>query len=43
MCGYFFIGFTDFILNCKSLLDYINLYFPIDYEENDEIRLKYVQ
>ena len=27
MCGYFFIGFVDFMLKGKSFLDYINLFF----------------
>ena len=38
MCGYFCIGFTDFVLEGKSLLDYTN-----DYENNDNIILKYFQ
>ena len=32
MCGYFCIGFIDFMLKGKSLLDYTNLYFTNDYE-----------
>ena len=43
MCGCFCIGFTDFMLKCKSLLDYANLCFPNDYETNDQIILKYLQ
>ena len=39
MCGYFCIGFIDFMLKCKSLLEYINLFSPYDYEKNDEIIL----
>ena len=31
MCGYFWIGFIDFILKGKSLLDYTNLFSPNDY------------
>ena len=31
MCGYFCIGFIDFILKGKSLLDYTNLFSPNDY------------
>ena len=27
MCGYFCIGFIDFMLNGKSLLDHTNLFF----------------
>ena len=26
MCGYFCIGFTDFMLKGKNLLDYTNLF-----------------
>ena len=43
MCGYFCIGFIDFILKGKSLLDYKNLFFPNAYEKNDKIILKYFQ
>ena len=43
MCEYFCIGFVDFILKGKSLLDYINLFLPNDYEKNDKIILKYFQ
>ena len=31
MCGYFCIGFTDFILKGKTLLDYI-FFSPNEYE-----------
>ena len=41
MCGYFGIGFIDFMLKGKSLLDYANLFSPDDYEKNDKIILKY--
>ena len=43
MCGYFGIEFIDFILKCKSLLDYTNLLSPNDYKKNDKIILKYFQ
>ena len=43
MCGYFGIGFIDFILKCKSLLDYTNLLSPNDYKKNDKIILKFFQ
>ena len=42
ICRYLCIGFIDFILKRKSLLDYINLFSHNDYEWNDEI-LKYFQ
>ena len=28
MCGYFCVGFIDFMLKGKSLLDYTNLFSP---------------
>ena len=37
MYGYFCIGFIDFMLKGKSLLDYTNLFSPNDYEKNDKI------
>ena len=43
MCGYFGIGFIDFMVNGKSLLDYTNLFSPIDYEKNHKMMLKYFQ
>ena len=41
MYGYFCIGFIDFMLKGKSLLNYSNLFSPSDYEKNDKIILKY--
>ena len=43
MCGYFWIGFIDFMLKGKSLLDYTSLFSPNDYEKNDKIIIKYFQ
>ena len=43
MCGYFCIGFIDFFLKGKSLLDYTNLFFPNKCEKNHNIILKYFQ
>ena len=43
MCGYFFIGFTDFVLKDKSFLDYENLLSSNEYEKNDRKVLKYFQ
>ena len=40
MCGYFCIGFIDFILKLKSLLDFINLFSCNKYEKNHKIILK---
>ena len=41
MCWYFCIGFIDFMLKGKSLLEYKNLFSPNDYEKNGKIILKY--
>ena len=41
MCAYTCIGFIDFMLKGKSLLDHRNLFSPNDYEKNDKIILKY--
>ena len=43
MRGYFYIGFIDFMLKGKSLLDYTNLFSPNDYDKNDKVILKYFQ
>ena len=43
MCEYLCIGFTDFMLNGKSLLDYTNLFSPDEYKKNDKVTLKYFQ
>ena len=43
ICEYFCIGFIDFMLKGKSLLNYTNLVSPNDYEKNDKIKLIYVQ
>ena len=41
MCGYFCIGFINFMFNGKSLTDYTNLFSPNDFNKNDNIILKY--
>ena len=43
MWGYFHIGFIDFMLKCKSLLEYTNLFFPNEYKNNGKRILKYFQ
>ena len=43
MCGYFCIGFVDFMLKGKSLPDYTNLFTLNDYEKNNKVILKYFQ
>ena len=43
MCGYFCIGFIDFMLKGKSLIDYTNLFSSNGCEKNDKIILKCFQ
>ena len=38
--GYLFIGFINFMLKGKNLLEYTNLCFSDNYEKNDKIILK---
>ena len=42
ICGYFSIGFVDFMLKGKTLLDYTNL-FSLSDDKNDKIILNYFQ
>ena len=41
MCGYFCIGFIDFMLKGKSLTDYTNLFSPYDFKRNHDTILNY--
>ena len=43
MCGYFCVGFIDFMLTGKnfSLTDYRALFSPYDFSESDQIILSY--
>ena len=41
MCGYFCIGFINFMFNGKSLTDYTNLFSLNHFNKNDDIILKY--
>ena len=43
MCGYLCIGFIEFILKGKILLEYTNLFSRNDYGKNDKIILQYFQ
>ena len=43
ICGYFRIGFINFMLESKILLDYTNLFFPNEYLKNDKLILKCFQ
>ena len=42
LCGHFCIGFINFLLKDKTLLDYTNLFSPNEQERNDKITLKYL-
>ena len=41
ICGYFCIEFIGFILAGKKLTDYTNLFFPHDFDKNDQIIASY--
>ena len=41
MCGYFCIGFIDFMLAGKTLTDYTNLFPPNNFKKNDDIISNY--
>ena len=41
MCGYFCIGFIDFMFKGKCLTDYTNLCSPNDFKKNDDTILNY--
>ena len=41
MCGYFCIGFIDYMFKGKSLTDYTNLFSPNNFKKNDDIILNY--
>ena len=41
MCGYFRIGFIDFMLAGKKLTDFTGLFSPYDFKKNDNIILSY--
>ena len=41
MCGYFCIGFIDFMLKGNNLTDFTNLFSPNNFGKNDDIILNY--
>ena len=41
MCGYFRIGFIDFMLAGKKLTDFTNSISSCDFKKNDDIILSY--
>ena len=43
VCGYFCMGFIDFMLAGKTLIDYASLCLPYHFERHDEIILSHFQ
>ena len=41
MCGYFCIGFIDFMFAGKTLIDYTNMFSLYDFNTNDSIIFSY--
>ena len=41
MCGYFYIGFINFILAGKNLTDFTNHFSPNNFKKDDDITLNY--
>ena len=41
MCGYFCIGFIDFMFAGKTLIDFTSLFSLYDFKNNDDIILAY--
>ena len=41
MCGYFYIGFIDFMVAGKTLTEYTNLVSANNFKKNDSIILNY--
>ena len=41
MCGYFCIGFIDFMLAGKTLTEFTNLFSPNNFKKNNDIILNY--
>ena len=41
MCGYYCIGFIDFMFAVRSLIDFTSLFFPYDFKKNDKIIFDY--
>ena len=41
MCGYFCVGFIDFMFAGKGLIDFTSLFSPYDFKKNDDIILSY--
>ena len=41
MCGYFCIGFVDFMFAGKTLIDFTSLFSPFDFEKHGNVILSY--
>ena len=41
MCGYFCIGFINFMFNGSTLTDFTNIFSPNDLKKDDDIILNY--
>ena len=41
MCGYFCVGFINYMLKGKSLTEYTNLFSPNCFKKSDDIILNY--
>ena len=41
MCGYFCIGFIDFMFAGKGLIHFNSLFSPYEFKKNDDIILSY--
>ena len=41
ICGYFCIGFIDFMLKGKTVTEFTNLFSPNSFKKNDDIILYY--
>ena len=41
ICGYFCIGFIDFMLADKKLTDFTSLFSPHNFDKNDNVILSY--
>ena len=43
MCGYYYIEFINYMLKCKTLLDYTNLFSPNDLNKTIELLKEYLR
>ena len=41
LCGYFCIGFINFMFKGKTLTDFTNLFSPYDFKKNDDIIMSF--